>query len=309
METALVGGWRTLSLRSIEKNLICYGAVPNELYQAALRQWKEFLESTPAYVEAKFENLIVDLAPSSPGFTPGLFSPRIQLHCELDDGVRWFDGDPATVGCASYKTVFITYGCRDCGRWRKTFALILDPKPPNSKLGVLTAVKLGEYPPFGSHLAKRLQDMLSKPDLELYRKGLRTEREGHGIGAAAYYRRVVDNQWQALVKKLCVAAKRLGASPEELRVFDEALAQQQFATAVDLLRDAIPAKLLILDGQNPLTLLYRPLSVQIHELTDEECLQQAADIRVVLNETFDNIGRVLSGDEALRAAVSRLRSS
>jgi hypothetical protein len=76
-----------------------------------------------------------------------------------------------------------------------------------------------------------------------------------------------------------------------------------------MLRDAIPAKLLILDGQNPLTLLYKPLSVQIHELNDEECLQQAADIRVVLNETFDNISRVLTDDETLKAAVTRSQSS
>jgi hypothetical protein len=173
----------------------------------------------------------------------------------------------------------------------------------------MTAVKLGEYPPFGSHLAKRLQDMLSKTDLELYRKGLRTEREGHGIGAAAYYRRVVENQWKALVTKLRDAAQKLGTPPERLTVFEEALAQPQFSTAVDLLKDAIPPKLLILDGRNPLTLLYRPLSAQIHELDDAQCLQQAADIRAVLNETFDNISRVLKGDEELKAAVTRLQGS
>jgi hypothetical protein len=174
---------------------------------------------------------------------------------------------------------------------------------------VLTAIKVGEYPPFGSHLSKRLQDMLSKIDLELYRKGLRTEREGQGIGAAAYFRRVVDNQWKALVKKLRDAAEKLGTPPEKLKIFEDALAQTQFSTAVGMLKDAIPAKLLILDGRNPLTLLYRPLSVQIHDLSDEECLQQAADIRVILNETFDNISRVLKDDETLKAAVTRLQGS
>jgi hypothetical protein len=168
---------------------------------------------------------------------------------------------------------------------------------------------VGEYPPFGSHLSKRLQDMLSKIDLELYRKGLRTEREGQGIGAAAYFRRVVDNQWKALVKKLRDAAEKLGTPPEKLKIFEDALAQTQFSTAVGMLKDAIPAKLLILDGRNPLTLLYRPLSVQIHDLSDEECLQQAADIRVILNETFDNISRVLKDDETLKAAVTRLQGS
>ena len=188
----------------------------------------------------------------------------------------------------------------------KTYAVILVPVQPVVG-SAATVMKLGEYPPFGSHLAKRLQDMLSNADLELYRKGLRTEREGHGIGAAAYFRRVVDNQWKALVKKLRDAAEKLGTPPDGLKVFDDALTQTQFSAAVDMLKDAIPAKLLILDGQNPLTLLYRPLSVQIHDLTDDQCLQQAGDIRVVLNELFDNISRVLSDDETLKGAVNRLR--
>lgn len=276
--------------------------------EAALLEWKDFLESTPAYVERRFENLISDLTPSGPGTAWGVWSPRIQLYCEIDDGVRWCDPEANSFPCRDYSTRFFQYTCRDCGRWSKTFALILIPKL-NATPKMLTAMKVGEYPPFGSHLAKRLQEMLSKDDLELYRKGLRTEREGHGIGAAAYFRRVVDNQWKALVKRLRDAAEKLGTPSEELKIFNEALAQTQFSAAVDMLKDAIPAKLLILDGRNPLTLLYKPLSVQIHELSDQQCLQQAADIRVVLNETFDNISRVLSDDEMLKAAVTRLQGS
>jgi hypothetical protein len=259
-------------------------------------------------VERRFENLIVDITPRGPGTVLGIFSPRIQLHCEVDDGVRWCDPESSSFSCDEYTTRFFRYTCRDCGRWRKTFGLILVPDLKASPK-VIVAMKVGEYPPFGSHLAKRLRDLLSKDDLELYRKGLRTEREGHGIGAAAYFRRVVENQWKALVKKLRDAAEKLGTPSEKLKVFDEALVQPQFSTAVDMLKDAIPAKLLILDGRNPLTLLYKPLSVQIHDLSDEECLQQAADIRVVLNETFDNISRVLKDDETLKAAVTRLQGS
>jgi hypothetical protein len=275
---------------------------------AALQEWKEFLESTPAYVERKFKNLLHDLTPSGPGWSWGFRSPRIQLYCEVDDGVRWFDPIVDIVKCNDEKTQFLPYTCRDCGRWSKTYAVVLAPDL-DATPKVLIAIKLGEYPPFGSHLPKRLQDMLSKTDLELYRKGLRTEREGHGIGAAAYFRRVVENQWRALVTKLRDAAEKLGTPAEQLKVFHDALAQQQFSTAVEMLRDAIPAKLLILDGKNPLTLLYRPLSEQIHDLSDEECLQQAADIRAILNATFDNISRVLRDDETLKAAVTRLQGS
>lgn len=273
-----------------------------------MQQWKEFLESTPAYVERRFENLLYDVAPTG-DVVWGFRSPRIQLYCEQDDGVRGFDPGVEIVRYSASSSWFLPYTCRDCGRWKKTFAVTLLADVTAKPAPTLTALKLGEYPPFGSHLAKRLQDMLSKTDLELYRKGLRTEREGHGIGSAAYFRRVVDNQWKALVKKLRDAAEKLGTAAEDLKIFDEALAQPQFSKAVEMLKDAIPAKLLILDGQNPLALLYKPLSVQIHDLSDAQCLQQAADIRVILNSTFDNISRVLSDDEILKAAVTRLQGS
>lgn len=273
--------------------------------EKALSEWRYFLESKPAYTPVKIAEILVD----HPGLFGhfGLASPRIQLYCEADDGVRWFQPQQQWVNVPKGDTRhyhFVRYTCRDCGLEARMFAVMI----ARESLGAINieAMKLGEFPPFGSHLAKRLKDLLAKSDLELYRKGLRTEREGHGIGAAAYYRRVVENQWKALIRKLRDAAARLGTPEERLKVFDEALNQQQFSAAVEMLKDAIPAKLLILDGRNPLTLLYKPLSVQIHNLNDDGCLQQAADIRVVLNELFDNIGRVLADDEALKGAVRRL---
>ena len=268
--------------------------------------WREFLEDTPAYVSRQIEGLLNKELKGMYGTTPiwSIFSPRIQLYCDLDKGFRWFQTE-SQIYCEPWTYKFITYRCRDCGESSKTFAVLITQdkeKPAN-----VTVMKLGEYPPFGSHVAPRLQKMLSKEDLELYRKGLRSEREGHGIGAAAYYRRVVENQWKALVEKLRDAAVKLGSQPQKLAVFDEALQQTQFSTAVDMLKNAIPSKLLILDGRNPLTLLYSPLSAQLHDLSDEECLQQATDIRVVLNELFDNISLVLADDEALKGAVGRLR--
>jgi len=79
--------------------------------KAAVQQWKEFLESTPAYVERKFENLIYDLTPSGSGYVWGFRSPRIQLHCEVDDGVRWCDPGIGDIRCADYQTLFLPYTC------------------------------------------------------------------------------------------------------------------------------------------------------------------------------------------------------
>ena len=92
----------------------------------------------------------------------------------------------------------------------------------------------------------------------------------------------------------------------DLAIYDQALNETQFSTAVGMLRDALPQKLLILDRRNPLTLLYAAVSKQLHELSDEECLQEAADVRTVLTALLENIGDVLTDQQELRDAANRL---
>ena len=75
-----------------------------------------------------------------------------------------------------------------------------------------------------------------------------------------------------------------------------------------MLKNAIPEKLLVITGENPLTLLYRPLSQQLHGLTDEACLQQAAAIRIVLTALLENIADVMKEQDELTAAVKRLKN-
>ena len=70
-------------------------------------------------------------------------------------------------------------------------------------------------------------------------------------------------------------------------------------------RDAIPQSLLI-NGQNPLSLLHTALSIGLHEETDERCLELAHDIRVVLSELADRIGTALKDEQELNTAVTRL---
>ena len=266
--------------------------------QAPRVAWKLFLETTP---------------PNTPVEIPGLASrndysraiivtPEIQLHCKRDDGLRRFDPSDKQVHVDDRSNYnFISYTCRDCLATEKTFALLVR----QNNLDIV-AMKLGEYPPFSSPISSRIQKLLSRSDLDLYRKGCRAEAQGLGIGAATYFRRIVEEQWQRLVGEIRSAAERLGVP--DLGVYDAALEETQFSTAVGILRDKIPEKLLILDGENPLTLLYKPLSKQLHGLTDEECLQQAADIRAVLTALLENIADVLKAQDELREAATRLKN-
>lgn len=270
----------------------------------AFAEWKAFLESTPPNTPKTIVGLATYHHPSTSIEFWDLPRPRLQLHCATDGGVRWFDctntGDPR-LGFS-----FIYYKCRDCGSVVKTFAVysVINKVGAEDVNTSVEVMKLGEYPPFGAPISTRIAKLLDRDDRELYRKGTRAEAQGLGLGAASYFRRIVENQWKLLVTEIREAAAALGV--KDLSIFDRALAEKQFTTAVDMLKDALPQKLLILDGRNPLTLLHKPLSVQLHGLTDAECLQQANDIRLVLTALLENIADVLRSQDDLKEAADRL---
>ena len=273
----------------------------------ALDKMKTFLESTPPNVPVCIpglakENLPTEFLDMKSWEIVGSGPSHLDLHCDVDDGVRRFSAAENNSFDSGYK--FLEYVCKDCGKFGKTYAL-LTILPYIGGNGIPELMKLGEYPPFGAPISARIQKLLGKDDLELYRQGSRSEAQGLGIGAATYFRRIVESHWKLLVTELRQAAEKLGHA--DLAVFDEALQETQFSVAVDKLKDAIPDKLLILNGDNPLTVLHSPLSVQLHGMTDEKCLQQAADIRTVLNALLENIADVLKDQEGLKSSANRLK--
>ena len=271
----------------------------------AVEKLKEFLESTPPNIPARIPGLATEYFPAGGlgAYWQATDAPkRLHLHCDVDDGVRRFDASEENRPSFGFR--FLEYACRDCGESKKTYALVTGLKRDGDK-PIAEVMKIGEYPPFGAPISARIQKLLGKDDLELYRKGSRSEAQGLGIGAATYFRRIVDSHWKLLVTELRRAAQKLGHA--DLAVFDNALQAPQFSAAVKMLKDAIPVKLLILNGENPLTLLYSPLSVQLHELTDKQCLQQAADIRTVLTALLENIAGVVKDQEELKSAANRLK--
>jgi hypothetical protein len=271
--------------------------------QKADAEWRRFLESTPPNVSVKIANLFGQYHSSSVNKDFSLRRVEIELFCETDGGPRLFATGTEYVFAKARAWAFITYTCKNCGTRWKVFSLVIDQNKDRPADGEV--MKLGEFPPFGAPISKRIGKLLGDGDLELYRKGLRAEAQGLGVGAASYFRRIVDNQWKQLVAEIREAAAKLGYG--KLDVFDAAIKETQFSNAVEMLKDAIPPKLLILDGENPLTLLYKPLSVQLHALSDEECLQQAADIRLVLIALLETIADVLKSKDDLKEAANRLK--
>lgn len=262
----------------------------------------DFLESIPPGKLVCVNNL-VNFPP--PHHSARLSTPDIQLHCTNDvcNGLRFFkcvsEGQFFSENQIHYQ--FLRYVCRNCQNSHKSFAVAAIREKNDKEAKIL---KIGEWPPFGPPTPPRVISLIG-PDRDLFLTGRRAENQGMGIGAFAYYRRVVENQKNRIFDEIIRVLEKLHGYQEYVEQITKAKSQTQFTKAVEALDDTIPDVLRI-DGHNPLTLLHSALSRGLHAQTDIECLELANSIRVVLTELAERIGQVLKDEKELKEAVSRL---
>jgi hypothetical protein len=257
----------------------------------------DFLESCGPDSLQRVSNLLGSRSSTS----VALLTPEIRLHCEICDGVRRFKCHNNHYVSGEMGFVFVIYVCKNCGTTRKTFALAVIP---DEHLSSGQVQKLGELPPFGPPTPSRVMKLVAE-DRELFLKGRRSELHGLGIGAFAYYRRVVEEQKGRIIEEIGKVAAKVKPSEETNKLFAKAKAETQFSTAIDIIKSAIPETLLI-DGHNPLTLLHSALSEGLHAQTDEQCLELATSIRVLLTELAERISTALKEEATLKSALNRL---
>ena len=106
----------------------------------------------------------------------------------------------------------------------------------------------------------------------------------------------------AEIRKVAVAQ---GLQQDIIDTLDRAAARREFSSAVEEIKDAIPASIKI-NGANPLTLLHDALSAGLHSEDDVECLYIARDIRLVLTGLAERTSQALKSNTEIAAAVTRL---
>ncbi len=261
--------------------------------------WADLLSATPPNVLA----FVTDHLESQASGHLTLATPDLLLHCQSEHcGDRRFFHSQNAVYCSKAETQgVLVYKCRNCESAKKYFAVIVIRGNEGSKD---FAVKLGEFPPYGDPVPSKLISLVG-PEREIFLRGRRCENFGLGIGAATYYRRVVESQKDRLVAEIRKVAVRLNAPASVLSQFDQAAKDTQFSRAVELLKGAIPEALFI-DGHNPLTLLHAALSEHVHLHEDADFLANAASIRVILVSLAERLDSLLKQDAELKGALSRL---
>lgn len=281
-------------------------AAPAGSYQQI--SFSEFLEGTPPgqqrAVADLFERAFYTGAQTA---TLALTTPHLHLHCTSEhcNGPRFFryaGRDRRPLQKSSSNLLFIQYKCSNCGAHSKTFALLIDNLDEHSGTG--RCYKFGELPLYGPPTPARLLRLFGG-QRETFLKGRRCENQGLGVGAFAYYRRVVETQKNAILDEIIKASTSLKGPSDLVQSLQQAKKEVQFTKAIESVKNALPEALLI-NGHNPLTLLHSALSKGLHEQSDERCLELAHDIRIVLAELAERISQVMKDDNELNSAVSRL---
>jgi hypothetical protein len=216
--------------------------------------FKEFLENVPPGTTKAISDLGGKQYQGGP---TGLTNAEICLHCDSEScgGLRLFSivSEPS-LNVQISKLVFVSYRCKNCSANTKTFALWL-------KLGLDRkngdAYKYGEAPEFGPPTPSRVISLIG-PQKDMFLKGRRSENQGLGIAAFAYYRRVIEGQKDRIFDEIIKVCRRLSVDKSAIDELIAAKNEPQFSKAVEAVKHGIPQALLI-NGHNPLTLLHSAL--------------------------------------------------
>lgn len=271
------------------------------------QQISEFLESTPPNQRIHISDLVKVTGSSYSGYTYYVRTPEIQLHCDHDNcnGIRFFrciSGENHNIYTSEFSFFYVTYICSNCQKVEKIFSLAA--KVNDSGKGQGECYKFGELPTYGPPVASKLMKLIG-PDRDEFLKGRRCENQGLGVGSFIYYRRVVENQKNRILGEIIKVANKIGTSKSNIEILEKAIEETQFTKALDMAKNAIPESLLI-NGHSPIKLLHSALSEGVHALSDEECLEMASSVRVVLGELSERLSQALKDEAELTKALSSL---
>jgi len=192
---------------------------------------------------------------------------------------------------------WVAYICGLCGReqlivcYRNSdMKKAPHPEIPELNIDVVGRIqKIGQYPPLSISLPRALEKNLGAEATQLYKKAQINRNEGYGLGAVIYIRRVVEDKTEELIEVVAQLAeahsvgadviKKIRAAKETRTAYDQKL---QIAATV------IPASLIV-DGVNPLAVLYDLVSAGLHDLTEEQCIAIADKTRTVFEFTFTHL--------------------
>ena len=154
----------------------------------------------------------------------------------------------------------VAYSCTHCRREelrvcysRSTFR----PRKLDGTAGPIVTVawrKFGQWPAQSIEPSREVAKQLTDPVLDIFKKGLTSLGHGFGLGALAYFRRVVEDASKELIDLFADKAAAEGDEEAE-KAIRAAMERRQMDDRLKIASEALPATLKP-GGANPLAVLY-----------------------------------------------------
>lgn len=163
--------------------------------------------------------------------------------------------------------------------------------------------KVGQYPPWRIKIDRALAKTLGKWK-SLFKKGLACEAQSYGIGAFAYYRRIIEDIIESLLNQISDLLEGGDKAGYDAKL-EEAKRTHVAQKKIELVKDHLPVSLRP-GGMNPLAVLHEALSSGIHSESDEECVKFAEAIRRSLTYLVEQVSRKRHKDAEYATALKTL---
>ncbi len=201
------------------------------------------------------------------------------------------------------KIILIEANCSGCNFSKYFLIQVYSSQNFETRQTDIYAKKVGQYPALEIDINNETKKYLHKNDLDIYKKGIICIKNGYGIGAYCYLRRVVENLLLKVLQD--IAELEFDNSAEFKRIIDAHKNNPVTQTLIDAVQKISPNEFII-NGQNIIKLLYSTLSSGIHNQSDKECLEKANSVDTLFNYLIHEIYKHKNNFQDLKNSINSL---
>lgn len=258
---------------------------------------RQFLEEYPLYRKFRI---------SLPTHLKELPKPAIKMRCEIEKSNQtfnmirdYFNANLGSNQLCKGSTREVQYNCQSCGKFERYFMLEFGEDDGGDYV-----MKVGQSPSWDITPDKALEKMLGVR-AQYYSRALVCESQSYGIGAFAYYRRIVEEIIDDLLSEIADIVENDEQKEKYKIALENAKKTKVTQDKISLVKDLLPDSLRP-GGMNPLSVLHEVLSEGIHGQTDERCMDMSSDVRTVLEYLVNQTSITKAAKNAFTTSMKRL---
>lgn len=207
-------------------------------------------------------------------------------------------------------SVYLIGKCQSCHKEIQYLVKATSDKPfahrDDSDGITISLQKIGQWPSYQVEQDKSVLEYLTEEDKSNYKKALTCLSVNYGIGAYAYFRRIIENEIKRIVDDL--SNLDFDGAPKIKEANQKYQRDHQMTSLIQSITPHLPKSLTELDD-NPIKLLHDQLSGGIHSFAEEECLNRAQNINLILAFVVQKLGEKKFETKNIKQAMQSLRKN